>query len=323
MEDYKKLVIKLGGQCNFNCPHCHSKKQDFKWNNDVLDYIDKSNFTDITFSGGEPLLYFKYIKKIIKRFGNRFKYKIVSNGSLINDSIVKFINTYNIHIGFSYDGEDGDRNKDFVPWRLISKIKSKGLATLYTPSNNDFNKLSNDIKKLIEFYNLDINKSGVFWFNFPHQTRVNLNNNITKEFAKQYCLLMGRFLELDFLADRITEQSVLGIFFNIYIRKRNIRGVRCFSEQKISLAINGDFLLCPYDDICVGNIYTGIDWDKVESYIPKRCKQCEQWQSCMNTCIANVTENECYISKVLYKHFHKLIDKYGYSYEYLATHIKE
>ena len=107
------------------------------------------------------------------------------------------------------------------------------------------------------------------------------------------------------------------------IRKRNIRGVRCCNENKVSLAINGDFLLCPYDDIVVGNIYEGIDWDKVESYIPERCKNCPLWESCMNTCIANITENECYISKVLHKHFYKLMDKYGYTYEQLEELIKE
>ena len=183
--------------------------------------------------------------------------------------------------------------------------------------------MANDIDKLIKFYNLDINKSGIFWFNFPHQTKINPNSEITKELAKKYCILIGRFLELNFLYNTIND-SVLSIIFNKYIRKKNIKGVRCFSENKISLAINGDFLLCPYDDECiVGNIYTGIDWDKVESYIPPHCKECEIWQSCMNSCIMNITDNECYISKVIYKHFYKLMYKYGFNYEYLEKHIKE
>ena len=318
------LVIKLGGLCNLNCEHCHCKRIDYSWNEDILDYIKAIDCKELIFSGGEPLLYIEYIRKIIEKFGMNIKYKLVSNGTSLTPDIVNLFNSYNVHYSVSYDGETSSRDTTIpIAWKYISNINNHSIATLYLPTNTDINSIAKELQRVSIMHNLQVDMDAPFWINFPHQTTINHNTNVTIELAQQYCSILGRFLELDFKRDRIHKGSVLGFVFNRMIRKRSIRGVRCCNENKVSLAINGDFLLCPYDDIVVGNIYDGIDWDKVESYIPERCKGCPLWESCMNTCIANITENECYISKVLHKHFYKLMDKYGYTYEQLEELIKE
>lgn len=318
------LVLKIGSSCNLNCKYCHNKSVPITWNGDILTYLQPSNITKITFMGGEPLLHFDIMQKIVDTFGSRFKYKLVTNGSLLDQEKLEYLNSNNIHCGVSYDGENESRDTTAnINWRLVSMLNNVGLAMLFSPNNNNLDKLATDRNMLIQRYNLELPINSTFWLNFPHQTTVNPNTCVTKDLAKEYCLIIGRFLELDFLTKNIDTSSVISIAFNTFIRKRNVRGVRCCNENKVSLAINGDFLLCPYDDIVVGNIYDGIDWDKVESYIPERCKGCPLWESCMNTCIANITENECYIAKVLHKHFYKLMEKYGYTYEQLEELIKE
>ena len=318
------LVLKIGSSCNLKCKYCHNKATYIQWNDDVLDYLQTSNITNITFTGGEPLLHFNTIKRIVDTFGDKFRYKLVTNASLLDQEKLDYLNANNIHCGVSYDGENGSRDdRANINWRLVSLLNNAGIATLFSSDNTDLDKLAADRNNLIQQYQLNLPINSTFWLNFPHQTNVNPNTCVTKDLAKEYCVIIGRFMELDFLTKNIDNSSVISIVFNTFIRRRNIRGVRCCNENKVSLAINGDFLLCPYDDIVVGNIYDGIDWNKVESYIPERCKGCPLWESCMNTCIANITENECYISKVLHKHFYKLMDKYGYTYEQLEELIKE
>lgn len=321
----KILVLKLGGQCNLHCSHCHCKRVDFKFNPDIIKYIKDNHFTRITFSGGEPLLYWQYIKQIIDIFKRDMQYKIVTNATLLNTDIVNTLNEYNVHVGISFDGDNHSRDYTVIPKAmLVKQLKNKSLVTLYSEDNEDIDKLIQDINKCKCRY--EIKESNNHWLNFVHQTGLNPNEKITRNIARNYCLYIANKLELDFLNYRmrgfsINECSMLVMCFNKWIRKRNVRGIKCCNEQTIVMTISGKFLLCPYDEQYVGDIYTGIDWNKVESYIPDRCKKCDLWQSCMNTCIANITDNECYISKVIHRHFYKLMAKYNVSYEKLEQII--
>lgn len=324
----KTLVLKLGGQCNINCKHCHCKRVDFKFNPDILEYIKNEGFDRITFSGGEPLLYFDIIKRVCEYIGHGCNYKLVTNTTLLDEEKVKFFNDYNFHIGASYDGENNARDgKYFNRFYQLSKINNHGFAVLYGLENEDYGKLLDDIQRISRKYKL-YNKINRVWLNFTHQTEINANEQITKDFAKKYCLLMCNLLESEMLSIKngnstIKDCPVLSIGFNKWVRKHKRRGCACMNENKIQLNIAGQFMLCPYGDKIVGDIYSGIDWDLVESYLPEKCKSCDIWESCENQCIANITDNECFISKVMNKHFRKLMTKYNMPYEYLAREISE
>lgn len=325
----KTLVLKLGGQCNLHCKHCHCKRIDFKFNPDIIPYIKQEKFTHIRFSGGEPLMYWNIIYDVILNLGDNISYSIVSNGNLLTEDMQKFLQKHNVHFYISYDGEDNESRDiySFPHWDYFAKLTHKGLAVLYSYENKDIDKLLTDIRDLSSRYSLQ-NTHKLPMLNFPHQTTINPNPQIDRALAQEYCRIIGRFLELEFMEyqkekatnGRISNKNTYSVITSVFermIRKRNIRGVKCCNELKIPMTIDGRFLLCPYDEQYVGDIYSGVDWDKVEGYIPKRCKDCPQWQSCMNICIANVTDNECYISRILYRHFYKLLSKYNVTYEEL------
>ncbi len=327
----KVLVLKLGGQCNLKCKHCHCLNLSFKFNNDIFNYIDSENIKRITFCGGEPLLYWNIIKMVIERYKNTIDYKFVTNGTLLKKEMVDFCNRYNVHVFFSYDGENESRDNRYTPnWEYLSDLNKKGLAILYSYDNKDISKLLEDVRKLVNKYDLHI-LHNTLSLNFPHTTNKNDYEKADRELAKEYCKIMCRFIEVEFMNyhyDRLNRENniykkypVLSTLFDRFIRKHNIRGVKCFNENIVILNIEGKFMLCPYGEQYVGDIYTGINWNKVESYIPDKCKNCPQWESCMNTCIANITDNECYISKVMYKHFYKLMNKYNVTYDELADFI--
>lgn len=323
----KTLVLKLGGQCNLNCKYCHCKRVSFEFNKDIFPYIEREGFDTIVFSGGEPLLYWKYIKLTLETLGKEKTYKIVTNATLLTQEIVEYFNKYNVHVGISYDGDNKSRDFKYLPKFFLAKgLKNKSLVTLFSNDNCDnIDLLQYQTQRIKEKYSFS--KETSYWFNFVHQTKLANNNKVTRELAKKYCQTLARELELDFIKFfrrkyNISDCGVLILTFNKWIRKSKDRGVKCCRESVIPMTIDGKFLLCPYDEQYVGDIYTGIDWNKVESYIPDRCKGCQLWESCMNTCIANITENECYISKVIYKHFYKLMDKYGVDYNFMENRIK-
>lgn len=315
-ESSKILVLKLGSDCNLKCSHCHCAEMHFELNEDIFDYIDKNNFRRITFSGGEPLLYFDLMKRIIERCGKALEYKFVTNGTLITDEMVDFFNQYRVYACVSYDGENGERDECDPRYKIISKLKNNGLSVTVYNSNMDFDKLSNDIAVLQEKNGLHCWYKGQFFPNFAHQTDVSPNPNLTREFAQQYVVQLARLLECECISLKaganVKKLPILSGVLKRWFYKRNYEhGVRCCNPNIEIMTLAGDFLLCPYNTIKVGDIYTGINYDLVDSYKPERCKSCELWDICKNPCIMNITDNECYIFKTLYKHFLKLVKKYN------------
>lgn len=327
MEKLTKILIKLGTNCNLHCKHCHCIETHPKFNSDIIPYIKniKGN-KRITFSGGEPFLYWDIIKHIMKELGDSLLYKIVTNGTIMDNEKIMFLNQYNCQIILSYDGEDSERDLSITPnYKLFSKLKQSGpIASLVYNKNMDLRKLSNDIRNfrinnnLVKF----VKNTGAFFPNFVHQTKDNPNKDITKDTVIEYCKQLAILLEEDMInyknGNNINQLGILECLTFIKFKKKEYEnGFSCCNESMLNLTIEGNFLLCPYGSIKVGDIYNGIDWNLVNSYKPDRCKKCELWDICRNQCIANVTDNECYIYKVIYKHYKKLLKKYDIKEEWI------
>lgn len=312
----KVLILKLGSNCNLKCPHCHCAEMHFQLNEDIFKYIKENNIRRITFSGGEPLLYYETIKYIMERCGKEYAYKFVTNGTLITNEMVEFFNQYRTYICVSYDGEDGGRDKCDPKYKTIAKLRNNGLSVTVYESNMDFSKLTDDVATLQEKNGLKCWYKGQFFPNFAHQTSLSPNPDLTKEIAQKYIVQFGKQLEIECIAVKngmaINQLPFLsGVLKRWFFKRDYDKGVRCCNSNIINMTLSGDFLLCPYNTIKVGSIYTGLDYFLIDSYKPERCKSCDLWDVCKNPCIMNITENECYIFKKIYKHFRKLVKKYN------------
>ena len=105
-QNIKSLRISLTGECNYKCFFCHgegSKMGDTREENSkeemysLIKEAIKNNYTDITFTGGEPLLKSNdiiwYLSKLSE--DNLKPYiTIVTNGSLIEDKLLDAIENY-------------------------------------------------------------------------------------------------------------------------------------------------------------------------------------------------------------------------------------
>ena len=60
--------------------------------------------TRLLFSGGEPLLYWDWIKEIIEKYQYRFQYGFNTSGYLFTDEILKFLSNYDVYLNLSVDG---------------------------------------------------------------------------------------------------------------------------------------------------------------------------------------------------------------------------
>ena len=110
------IVYHLTNSCNYACKYCYASAGEGKGIplDKAFRFIDNlkennwgfNKFT-IEFHGGEPLLEFEKIKKIVeygKKSGLDIKWDMQSNGSLITDEICEFLKENNVNIGVSIDG---------------------------------------------------------------------------------------------------------------------------------------------------------------------------------------------------------------------------
>jgi uncharacterized protein len=117
----------LGSGCNFHCRYClqqdtmKGKTLPTVVNEDVIHFIAETAVDNgnspltVQFYGGEPLLYFQQLKKIVgfTSYVKNINYRVITNGSLITQEMVDFFNEHNIGVAVSWDGVGTASVRDF------------------------------------------------------------------------------------------------------------------------------------------------------------------------------------------------------------------
>jgi len=316
----KRISIKLGSQCNWQCSHCHNEPVNYPYNPKLIDFLRDNDYRRITFSGGEPLLYWNTIVKICTALGKGYQYRIITNGSLLDRSKIAFIAKYGISLILSFDGSDGQRSNNPPPrWDMASALKDVSFSVVVYQKNMNLPKLQQELLNLCHEYGIRPKMS--LQPEFIHQTAA-VEDGTTKETAKEYCRQMAKILEPEIISLlNLPEEERFGRMMQYHTLRKAIGkwmidktptdGIRCFNENVHAISLDGRFLLCPYNDKrVVGDIEHGIDWEKIRSMRPKKCLECPIFNICRCTCIANVTDNECYIARTMNKWLNKVADKY-------------
>ncbi len=315
----KVLVLKLGGRCNLHCKHCHAEPMDYQFNPLIIDYIRQSGYKRITFSGGEPLLYYPLIKQIIEALGHDYQYKLMSNICLLRQDMVDFFNRYQVTIGYSFDGYDSGRDIGQPNLRAFAQLDRNTMSVTCYHKNIDLFKLKRDVDKFIDRHGLKPRPS--LYANFVHQTDSSETDDTTREDAKLYCKQLAEMIEPELMqlkSGKIKLENARHYcgtaymaLFNWWLPKQ-YKGLKCFNTNVHSMTISGKFLCCPYTTKYeVGNFLTGIDWNKVNDLVPEKCKQCSIWNICHGSCFANVSGNECYISQTMNRWLNKVIERHN------------
>lgn len=120
------IELILGEDCNLNCKYCYYHKQNKSIPREMsfdvaraaiemfanLESSKSSEVMPVTFFGGEPLLYFPLIKKIVSHYEEfptsiPLSWHICTNGTLLNEEILTFFDEKKIQIYLSLDGDKG------------------------------------------------------------------------------------------------------------------------------------------------------------------------------------------------------------------------
>ncbi len=176
----KSWRISLTENCNYDCFFCHGEGLDLqkvrnihRSTEEMYELIKTGiglGYTDITFTGGEPLIKYKEIIELIAMLINDELFPdltIVTNGYLINDALLHTLSTYpgNVKLNLSIHSINKDffyqitrpkasRNNVFET--VVANIeKIQNYPTIKLKMNfvilKDINNSETDIQKIIDF----------------------------------------------------------------------------------------------------------------------------------------------------------------------------
>lgn len=186
----KAMCLHVAHDCNMNCAYCFGDKGAFEgvrclltpeMGKKALDFLMQNSGNrrnlEVDFFGGEPLMNFDVVKELVAygrenegKYGKNIRFTITTNGILLDDEKIKYINEVMDNVILSIDGrpEVNDRMRKTVSGRgtydIISKnyknfiSKREGLYYVrgtFTRYNLDF---AEDVKHLLDqgFQNVSV-----------------------------------------------------------------------------------------------------------------------------------------------------------------------
>lgn len=310
--------IDLTNGCNLNCTYCfiaayrkQMKMLSIETFVDILDFLknDKEHAIHFYFAGsGEPTINFKLLKQIPSLCKEKGFYKCIfeltTNATLLNQEVVDFLKLNKFILQVSMDGGKelhnrtriyrngkGSFNTVYKNVKLLQKNKIIFLCNTVIQPGND---------RLVELFSFFEKNKIEFVFNIA--TNSVSGHFIPKSkdlvvFEQQLSILIEKYRRLIENNEKIYAVKFLRDIKKIHFRELGQIGCVA-SREGFHIDIDGNIFCCSYHsgtkDISVGNIYSGIEYDKiidngwyakpVDSY--PICKKCWMKYLCSGSCFA-------------------------------------
>ncbi|WP_206425685.1 thioether cross-link-forming SCIFF peptide maturase [Ruminococcus sp. Marseille-P6503] len=323
----KAMCLHIAHDCNLRCDYCFASTGDFGEGRKLMDFetgkkaidflIEKSadrKFLELDFFGGEPLMNFGVVKQIVeyarsreKECGKTFRFTITTNGMLLTEDKMDFINREMSNVVLSIDGRkevndrmrkrvDGTGSYDKITDNFKKFVSMRGdkdyyVRGTYTKYNLDF---SNDVMHLYELGFDQISVEPVMAD--PSEPYAITEGDLTKIFK-----------EYEILAEKIKKIQSEGKFINFFhfmldldqgpCAIKRLRGCGCGNEY-VAVTPDGDIYPCHQfvgiEDYKMGNLHDGTFDDEMKTvfagshvYSKPECKKCWAKFYCSGGCNAN------------------------------------
>lgn len=323
LADLGAVYLLLGPACNMSCRHCTQtpikncldlSPQGKELSQEVKDFIVKwskspwkygeHNPRRFYFWGGEPLLYWQTVKKLVLEFeslGVNVSYRIFSNGLLLNDEIVEFCNAHDIWFIMSYDAPNATAARNAVPSDTACKkflqIKKRNVNTVFNAINDDMVAAFKWLKAKFPNTFISCGFMNVLSESTPEDLYKFGAGRVRKAVKDLHALMY---------ADTELAGSIRNWFGTKYWRVDSWNKEE-FAEYpfppchpgmvSISVDFNGDVVLCHNTDIAVGRITDDFAQlqekhrDKFKELLPAQCTKCKHLDICRCICPIAVKRN--------------------------------
>lgn len=323
----KALCLHIAHDCNLACKYCFAEEGEyhgrralmsFEVGKKALDFLIANSGSrrnlEVDFFGGEPLMNFEVVKQLVaygreqeKIHNKNFRFTLTTNGVLLNDDILEFLNKEMANVVLSIDGREEVNNK-MRPFR-----NGKGSYELIVPK---FQKVA-ESRKQTNYYvrgtftrnNLDFSEDVLHLADLGFE-QISVEPVVaadTEDYALREEDIPVICQQYDKLAKEMVKRSKEGKCFNFFHFMIDLQGGPCVAKrisgcgsgtEYLAVTPWGDFYPCHQfvgeEKFLLGNVDTGIvNTDIVETfkgcnvYAKDKCKNCFSKFYCSGGCAAN------------------------------------
>ncbi|MGI6361857.1 MAG: thioether cross-link-forming SCIFF peptide maturase [Bacillota bacterium] len=324
----KALCLHMAHDCNLRCRYCFADEGEYKTTNrdlmpfsvgkKALDYLIKNSGSrqnlEVDFFGGEPLLNFAVIKDLVayarkqeKIYHKNFRFTLTTNGLLLDDEVMYFVQKEMSNIVLSLDGrkmvhdrfrvsKNGQGSYDLVLPKFLKMAemlqqKNYYIRGTYTKYNTDF---TTDILHLADLGFKQLSLEPVV---APSDADYALTEADLPQLYKEY----------DRLAAEMAKRHQTEREFTFYHYMIDLMGGPCIVKrisgcgvgtEYLAVTATGDLYPCHQfvgiPQFLLGNLDTGIVNHKIREqfsacnvYSHKECQDCFARLFCSGGCAAN------------------------------------
>lgn len=317
------MTFHMTDACNLACKYCfQTRSPQFMTEETARKAIDLSvnggegilakgdtAHTGICFFGGEPLLMRELIEKTVDYCsrinidtGHKFQFKLVTNGTLLDEDFLRFAAKNKIGMGFSHDGLMQDDARVFPDGKGTARLLDEKIPLLLeflpdtlamcTINPSSAVKFADSVEWLFEkgfrrIYTIPAVGDKAIWTD----EQMLILDDQYRRIAELYVEWTSRGEEFDFLAfDSKIAAHILGDAY----KHRTCR----FGQKQVSIAPDGSIYPCIQfvgePQYRMGDVYSGVLSDKLSHVIaegknePASCSCCALKNRCkFNCCCMN------------------------------------
>ncbi len=323
----KALCLHIAHDCNLKCKYCFAEEGEYHGKRELMslevgkkaiDFLIKASGKrknlEVDFFGGEPLMNFDVVKGIVeyarsveKEHGKNFRFTITTNGILLNDEIMDYINKNMHNVVLSIDG------RKEVNDRMRVRAGGQGSYDSIVPK---FQKLAESrnqtdyyVRGTFTKYNLDFGKDIMHLADLGFK-QISVEPVVaapSEDYAISEEDLPVIFEEYENLAKDIINRREKGQWFNFFHFMIDLTGGPCVTKRLVGcgsgteyLAVtpNGDLYPCHQfagrEEFRMGTVDTGVvrpdirhDFEQCNVYNKPECKKCWAKFYCSGGCTAN------------------------------------
>lgn len=322
----KSICLNVAHDCNLRCSYCFASEGDFGCGRELMpletakksvDFIIENSGgiknLEMDFFGGEPLMNWnvvketvKYARSLEKKYNKNFRFTLTTNGILLDDEKIDFINEEIYDVVLSLDGRKEINDKyritktkngsyDIVVpkfQKLISRRGNKSyyVRGTYTKDNLDFTK---DVKHLYDLGFKNISMEPVLC---DKKFKASVNEEDINQVLNEYENLCRELIKM-----KKSGKEINFFNFNIDLDKgpcvlKRLKGCGCGNDY-VAIIPNGDIFSCHQlvgeDEFKMGNVNVGTFDDDIKKrflntsiYHKEKCKNCWVKFYCSGGCAA-------------------------------------
>ena len=323
----KAMCLHIAHDCNLRCQYCFASTGDFGTGRKLMPFetgkaaidflLEKSagrENLEVDFFGGEPMMNFEVVKEIVayarskeKEYGKNFRFTMTTNGILLTDDTIDYLNKEMHNVVLSIDGR-----KD-VNDRMRVRVDGSGSYDRILPNFKKFVEKRGDkeyyVRGTYTKYNLDFTEDIMHLYDegFDQISVEPVMEDPEKDYAITEEDLERIYQEYDHLADRIATIRKQGGFINFFhfmidldqgpcVVKR-LRGCGSGNEY-VSITPDGDIYPCHqfvgHEEYKMGNLQEGTFNEGIKKefagahvYSKPSCRECWAKFYCSGGCNAN------------------------------------